>query len=168
MAHSKASKNRLRGREREIKAMELRKSGATYAAIGEALGISEQGAYKAVIRALDKLNAKVIEGAEQLRRLELERLDRLFLAVYPKAIGGSYEAIDRALKIMARRARLLGLDAVERAEVTWREEVISLLRSGSISVEQVIEELGRDLATELFISAGVPLDESRAVEAESD
>lgn len=165
---SKSSQRRLLGKERQKQALDLRKSGATYDAIGQALGISTQGAYKAVIRALDSLNAKISEGAEQLRRLELERLDRLFLAVYPAAISGSFEAVDRALKVMARRARLLGLDAIEKAEISWREEVISLIRSGRVTSEQVIEELGLDLASELFVSAGISVVASRPVAAEGE
>jgi hypothetical protein len=39
----------------------------------------------------------------------------------------------------------------------WRTEIIQLLREGKVSPEQVMNELGKDLATELFISAGVSI-----------
>lgn len=39
----------------------------------------------------------------------------------------------------------------------WRTEIIQLLREGKISPEQVMNELGKDLATELFISAGISI-----------
>ena len=39
----------------------------------------------------------------------------------------------------------------------WRTEIIQLLREGKITPEQVMKELGRDLATELFESAGIPI-----------
>ena len=42
----------------------------------------------------------------------------------------------------------------------WRTEIIQLLREGKISPEQVMNELGKDLATELFISAGVSISAS--------
>jgi len=155
MASSKGSKQRVTAKEREIRALELRKSGATYRAIGESLGITEQGAHKCVMRAIDKLNEKIIEDAVQVRRLELERLDRLFLAIYRTAIQGNLDAIDRILRIMTRRAKLLGLDAVEQAEVSWREEIIVLLKTGRVTPEIVLSELGRDLASELFITAGI-------------
>lgn len=42
----------------------------------------------------------------------------------------------------------------------WRTEIIQLLREGKISPEQVMNELGKDLATELFVSAGVSISAS--------
>jgi hypothetical protein len=45
-----------------------------------------------------------------VRQLELERLDRLLIALWDLATGGSLGAIDRVLKVMQRRAELLGLD----------------------------------------------------------
>ncbi len=39
----------------------------------------------------------------------------------------------------------------------WRSEIIELLKSGKIKPEQVEEELGGDLAAELFESAGVSI-----------
>jgi phage terminase small subunit len=39
----------------------------------------------------------------------------------------------------------------------WRSEIIQLIREQKITREQVIAELGKDLATELFVSAGIPI-----------
>jgi hypothetical protein len=52
----------------------------------------------------------VAEPLEQVRRLELLRLGRLFAAVWGGAMAGDIAAVDRALAISARRSRLLGLD----------------------------------------------------------
>jgi hypothetical protein len=52
------------------------------------------------------------EPAQEVRQIELARLDRLHMAHWPQALGGSADATDRVLKIMDRRARLLGLDQV--------------------------------------------------------
>ena len=49
------------------------------------------------------------ESAAEILELELTRLDRLLMAVYPAAINGDLQAIDRALKIEDMRAKLLGL-----------------------------------------------------------
>lgn len=50
------------------------------------------------------------QPAAELRELELDRLDRLQVRVWGKAIEGNVGAIDRVPRIMERRARLLGLD----------------------------------------------------------
>ena len=49
----------------------------------------------------------------------------------------------------------------------WRSEIVQLLKDGKLEPQDVIDELGRDLATELFLSAGVAVGKDRKVEAES-
>jgi hypothetical protein len=53
-----------------------------------------------------------------LRGLELERLDALHAACWPAALAGHLRSIDTVLRIMRRRAALLGLDAPRRHHVT--------------------------------------------------
>jgi len=124
---SATSKRKMKGLERERAALELRKAGATYRAIGEALGITPVGAYRAVMRAIAKLNARVLEEAEAVRRLELERLDDLLLAMWPQAKKGNQGAVDRVLRIMERRARLLGIDAPVKQELDVGDALARIL-----------------------------------------
>ena len=69
--------------------------------------ISRSNAAKIVKRALGRVHQ---EPAFEIRKLEAERLDRLQLSFWQKAIGGDGRALDRVLRIMERRANLLGLD----------------------------------------------------------
>jgi len=115
----------MRAREREVEALNLRKSGATYDQIGKALGITTQGAYKAIIRSLKRLNEQNSESSEELRRLEIERLDRMLVAIWPQVLNGNQGAVDRAIKISERRAKLLGLDAPTRADITSNSDKIT-------------------------------------------
>ncbi len=110
MAKSKGAPEKVRARERELRALELRKAGATYRRIGEHLGITEQGAHKAVMRALNKLIADVSESADQLRELEVQRLDAMLLGLWDQARLGDVKAVTASLRVMERRARMLGLD----------------------------------------------------------
>ena len=98
-------------RVREGKALQSRISGASFADIGDELGISPQGAYKAYKRAMARLNTQTDESADELRRLECERLDQMFHGLWDDAKSGNDGKIDRALHIMERRAKMLGLDA---------------------------------------------------------
>jgi len=92
-------------REREAQAMELRKAGASYPAIARQLGYaSHEGARQAVVRVLDALEVESAESGQQVRRLEMERLDALLVGLWKKARDGDVQAVDRALKIMERRA----------------------------------------------------------------
>lgn len=63
----------------------------------------------------------------------------------------------RALELLAKHHALL-TDKIKVED--WRTEVVGLLRSGALTPEEVKNELGSDLAAELFESAGVPVGQS--------
>jgi hypothetical protein len=107
---SKLCAARLGRAERATEALELRKAGLTFKQIGARMGFTEQRAHKLVTEELARLNARRAEDAA-VTRIEVERLDALLAAVWPKALKGDLACIDRVLSIMARRARLLGIDA---------------------------------------------------------
>ncbi len=104
--------------ERRRQAVALRLSGATYESIGETIGVSTPAAFKLVKTALEKLAKDTETDAVPLRELELQRLDRLQFGLWAKAQKGDLNAVDRALKIMERRAKLLGIDAPEKHIIT--------------------------------------------------
>jgi len=98
----------VRAHERHLQALELRKAGVTYEVIATQLGYANaSGARKAVVSAL---KATLREPAAELRELELARLDAMLLPLWRPVQAGDEKAVDRALRIMERRARLLGLD----------------------------------------------------------
>jgi hypothetical protein len=139
--------------QRDAEAARLRTRHYTYEQIAEQLGFADRGhAYKAVERALKSITR---EPAEELRALELQRLDRLARAAeevlerrHVHVSGGNIvrddetgesleddgptlQAIDRLLKIQARRAALLGLDSATKTEhsgqiVTYRIDGVDL------------------------------------------
>ncbi len=120
---SKTSKRRIRARERELRALELRKAGLTYRQIGEQLGITRAGARAAVRRALKRLDEQIGETAREVLQLEMGRLDAIQVAVWPRALKGDYKAVDRVLRIMRLRADLLGLGQ-SRVQVEMTRPVV--------------------------------------------
>lgn len=95
--------------DRHFKALELRKKGLSYVDIAKELGYkSAQTAHAAVKSGLKKTLA---EPANELRTLELNRLDEALKAIWAKVLEGDYKAIDRLILISKRRGELLGLDA---------------------------------------------------------
>lgn len=113
--------------ERRAYVLGLRKAGATYRDIANAtiqrfgvdelpLGYDCLYCYKDVKRELAKVRKEMGLDVEHIRSLELERLDALLLSIWPMAIPGKdapvdsdtrMKAIDRALKIINQRARLV-------------------------------------------------------------
>lgn len=112
-SHSPKAARRVTSKDRELDALQMRKAGMTYDKIGEKLGMSRSGAYDLVRRGLDDLNKSCREEAEILRRLEDERLNTVWEVLWPKVLDGDLRSIDRALRVMERRARLWGLDQQE-------------------------------------------------------
>ena len=118
MPESDTSGRLGRAREHELKAFELRKSGASFSAIGKALQVSPTGAWRMVKRVMSKLAKLSAEEAAVVRQMELERLDRMLLGLWGKATSGNEKAVLATVRIMERRADLLGLDAPKRQELT--------------------------------------------------
>lgn len=109
----------LTARRREMESLELRMSGLPYSQIAKKVGYrSRVSAYNAVIRVLDRREQ---EPAEKVRHLELQRLERLLMAYWPRAIDEAkpdVQAAKMCLDILTRRARMLGLDAPVKVDIT--------------------------------------------------
>lgn len=102
--------------QRQIQALELRKAGFSYRAIAEKLDIGHAQAHKDVMGELERL-AQLRDGkATEILELELERLDMLTKGLEPMASAGNPGSVNSFLRVMERRAKLLGLDAPERFE----------------------------------------------------
>ncbi len=115
---SKRNPKAVLAAERARKAVDLRIAGATYEKIAGVLGLrTRAGAYKAVARGLAMVEKETREASENLRALEVARLDRMQVGVWAAARSGDVKAIAAALKIMERRAKLLGIDAASGVSV---------------------------------------------------
>lgn len=113
----KAAPKRIRNREQVSKALELRKAGASYQGIADALCLkSKSRAHTLVMEGLDELNATCKETAEQLRAQMLERLDSIQLALWKGRANP--RTADTLLRIEERRAKLHGLDAPTKTALT--------------------------------------------------
>lgn len=118
--------DRVRQRLQAVDALSLRIQGYSLETIRDKCG------YSSVREASDAISkllvAYEIETIEDARKIELARMDRMLEMIVSKIDSGSLSAIDRALKLSERRAKLLGLDAPEQVnqtgEITVSVEVI--------------------------------------------
>ncbi len=141
--------------EREAEAARLRSRGWSYQRIANELGWANKGdAHHAVQKVL---RDTVQEAGDDLRALELTRLDALYVAatevlerehitvsngrIVSRDDGTPIlddapvlQAIDRLLKIQERRSRLLGLDAPVKKDVSLTDERVA-------AIEALAEEL---------------------------
>jgi hypothetical protein len=148
---------------------ELRKAGLSYNNIAKALDCSTGRAWNGVKRTMERISIRLAEDNRDTHRLELERLDSMLQHLWPLTmprkvrkedgsgdidVPPSMDAVDRVLKIMDRRAKLLGLDT----------QVIHLNtgRPGEVAVGPAAKELGEITPKEeamrlmrLFVDTGV-------------
>lgn len=113
-ATNKTSAAKAVALDRQVKALELRRMGKGYAEIAAALGIGLASAHRYVKSGLAEAKAQIEGSAAELKAEELSRLDAMLAAIWPDARKGGGAAIDRVLRIMERRSKLLGLDAPSR------------------------------------------------------
>ncbi len=100
---------------RSVQALELRIAGGSYRQIAKTLDVSVSVAHHYVVEALRETREVAIERAEELKIVELARLDSWTL----KLTSGrtlTPRVVDTLLRISERRARLLGLDAPVKRE----------------------------------------------------
>lgn len=138
MAGKRANAKEFERAERKKNAVELRLAGASYRDIGNALGCSTVTAMNDCKEALAEIP---MQQADEMRTVELSRLDRLQRAVWGKAIKGDLQAVDRAIKIIDRRAKLLGLDAPQQVQITANDvdldaTVDKMLRVAEMALQQ--------------------------------
>lgn len=111
---SRQGPSKVRTAMLERECLRLRMEGLSHRAIARELGVAPSTAYKRVQHGLHELNRGNAAQAAELRELEALRLDEMQDAVWEKAAEGDFHAVDRVLAIMARRAKLLGLDMAEK------------------------------------------------------
>lgn len=153
---AQARQRRIRAAENRARAVEYRKMGMSYQAIGDQLHISAPAVYKTVRKAMQAVKVEQDQDAEIIKAMEYENLDRLQLAAWPGAMKGNHLLIDRILKIMERRAKLMGLDAPEkRANTDSRGSDIPIpQRLRDMSDDEIkarIRELSAGLGTDGLI-----------------
>lgn len=116
------NKGRPRGRSpkpevlaREAEVVKLRRGGLTWDLIAQKVGYADaSGAQSAYMRAAQRL---VQDDIEAIRSMEMERLDMAQSAIWGQVLNGSLQAVSTLMRIMERRARLLGLDQPIRQQV---------------------------------------------------
>lgn len=110
--------------KRRKRVLELRKEGRTYRDIASELedefgdvalpgGWDERYAAKDLRRALQKVRSDLEETAADVRSMELRRLDELLSGLWPDATDGDTDAVSAVLRVMKRRAKMLGIDEPE-------------------------------------------------------
>lgn len=107
--------------------MALRLAGASYKDIADALGYSDpSSAHDVIMQTLSRIN---FHNAKELRAIENARLDRAQQAIWAQVLDGELGAVKTFLKLAERRAKLNGLDAPQKIQVSdgTKEAVLEMV-----------------------------------------
>lgn len=87
------------------KALELRLAGVSYGKISTTLGLADAVEARAAV--LTALDDDELDAADDAVLLEVQRVDRLHTALWPRAVKGDLGALDRLMRLSERRLALL-------------------------------------------------------------
>lgn len=129
--------------ERRRQAWDLRKGGASLREIARILIVSLATAHKYIKTGVADYNLRTSEDVRENRALELARLDGLFQAAW---LGGTGVRSDptfilRAIQIIRERARLLGLYAPIRIDLTASDLAHKMVKEWAERGEQLDYEM---------------------------
>ncbi len=126
--------------DRSLAALEMRKQGYSHRQIALALNYK----YASMVQRDIKHALKYVlrEPAEAVRRIELDRLDTMLTVLWPRVLAGNLNAMDRVLRIMEKRSKLLGIDAPPKTPIESKNtagiriiesaEATSMLKDGTL------------------------------------
>ncbi len=141
---SKSSPRRIAAKERQKRALQLRMAGASFDQIAESLGYrSRSGAFKAVELALAGVPEPV---AKVYKRVNLERLNRLLMSLWERAVGKGADRRDIAqcLSIIAEMNKLVGAYEPDRVSMTFVHDMAQKIADAEgVPVSEVMEEAKR-------------------------
>ena len=100
---------------RREKALKLRAKGMSIRAIAGKLGVSKSQVQRDIVKELQAAAEERKKIAGLIIDLELAKLDELEQEAWKHIAAGELSAIDRVLRSMERRAKLLGLDKTGEA-----------------------------------------------------
>jgi hypothetical protein len=110
----------------QILAMDLRKLGLSYREIGNRVGVPPETAVKLVAEEVKWLEELSEEEPLIARRLQLERINKVRMALMAKALKGDSQAVNALLRCGAQEAEILNNSSDKNEtgqyQFYWREE----------------------------------------------
>ena len=136
---------------------EARKAGFAIEAIAEQFGVSTSTVANDLRVTIARVRAEVDMSAREYRSMELERLDKLQATIWTRATTGDLQAQKGVLRIMERRARLLGLDMPQRIDQDVLKSIVNKLERRGHEVGRFFEELDAQLDQDVVTVDAEPL-----------
>ena len=148
-------------RDLQRKIFALRKQAVPMDEIADILGLREEDAYRILNTELQRLEKLSIRDVDSQRLLMVAQLDEMIRAVHAPATGQHpekgqtapvLEAMDRLMKLLAQKAKLLGLDAPQKVDI--EVSIRKLADEGGYDIEELYE-IAQDVLSRYDISGAL-------------
>lgn len=127
---------RLKTAHRRSQNLQLKLAGLGWDEIAERLGYSgKAAACKDFARALEQTRSTIALNAEELREIEMLRLDRVRAGSWKRALSGDPKSADIVLKVHDRVVKLHDLTGAQRVVGNAVDAWIDSLRGGTLDPE---------------------------------
>lgn len=133
-------------RQRQQQALLLRLAGLSMSEIGVKIGMTKARVGQYLKNALEEFREDIGQGVEELRAIETAKLDQLQVALSKRinetqnAKGGvDIKAVNSMLRLMERRAALLGLDVQPQKERDDPNKIASIGAAMFTAAARVLE-----------------------------
>lgn len=147
---------------KQLQAMELRKAGATYQEIADALGYKQPAGAKKAVDAVMKRT--VFDLAEDIVTLDLQRLDEFQKrCMHQLRTKGDLSQIDRLMRIMERRYMLAGVapETVKKIQEAYGLDG-AVINNAGVMVVQVGHNSEQEFVKKMMLASGVDLESQEA------
>lgn len=127
---------------RRTKVAEMLLARKTQMQMADELGVGQATINRDVKAIRKEWHAERMQDLEEYIADDLARLAAAEAAMWPLVIAGKPHAVDRLLSIMDRRAKLLGMDAPQRVDISHalRDEALKFAAQYGLDPDEVLAE----------------------------
>jgi hypothetical protein len=95
--------------------------------VAEILGVNQSTAWRELNRGLAELAERTLVDCEKIRSVMVNQIDALIDTYQPLALAGDVAALDRWLKLLTRKAQMLGVDAPTKQQIEVTDLTVNLV-----------------------------------------
>lgn len=107
-------------------------------------------------RSLKDFTSRIVKAKNSASQEEREEATKnALLTIKTEQRVGDPRFLEGIQWCINKRCQIFGLDAPTKINIGWQKEVLELLKSGAISEQDILDELGSDIAQEFFVEAGL-------------
>ena len=113
------------------------KQGHSYRQIADKYGVTESLVGNLIRKYIKDLRETGLRTVAEYRQVQIERIQTSYASIWTNVLRGRVDAINTMIRLMEREAKLLGLDAPTKVDISAR--IIALAQAEGVDPDEAIE-----------------------------